>query len=136
MSLIAWSPSLASALLPVSHLNFTLFNYSFATARGSRIRLQAKQQSRLVFSWTDNADEWMALSIRNEIDGVITDDPKRFLELCDQRSLKAAQSAKGAVTAKEAMLWIVGNFLVLATEIVLWFMKGSSRSEVKKILGI
>ncbi|KAK6222914.1 hypothetical protein LQW54_000725 [Pestalotiopsis sp. IQ-011] len=136
MSLIAWSPSLASALLPVPHLSFTMFNYSFATARGSRVRLQAKQQSRLVFSWTDNADQWMALSIRNEIDGVITDDPKRFLELCDQKSPKAAQKAKIAVTAKETMLWIVGNFLVLATEIVLWLMKGSPRSQVQKALGI
>lgn len=98
--------------------------------------MQAKERSRLVFSWTDNADEWMALSIRNEIDGVITDDPKRFLELCDQKSPKAAQKAKIAVTAKETMLWIVGNFLVLATEIVLWLMKGSPRSQVEKTLGI
>ena len=113
-----------------------MFNYSFATPRGSWLRQQAKQRGQLVFSWTDNADEWMALSIRNEIDGVVTDDPKRFLELCDQRSLKAARKVSSPVTAKETMLWIVGNFLVLATEIVFWFTKGSPRSQVKKTLGI
>ncbi|KAF2994114.1 hypothetical protein E8E14_000665 [Neopestalotiopsis sp. 37M] len=133
MSLIAWSPSLVSALLPVPHLNFTMFNYSFATARGSRLRREARKRGQLVFSWTDNADEWMALSIRNEVDGVVTDDPKRFLELCDQ---KARQKVQGTVTAKETMLWVIGNFLVLATEVVSWFMKGSPHSQVKKTLGI
>ncbi|KAH6652389.1 PLC-like phosphodiesterase [Truncatella angustata] len=136
MSLIAWSPSLVSALLPVPNLNFTMFNYSFATPSGSRLRQQAKQRSRLVFSWTDNADEWMVSSIRNEIDGVVTDDPKRLLELCDQKSPKAAQEVKSIITAKETILWVVGNFLVLATEIVLWFTKGSPRSQVKKTLGV
>jgi phosphatidylglycerol phospholipase C len=136
MALNAWSPSLASALLPVPNLNFNVFNYSFATPSGSRLRQQAKQRGRLVFSWTDNADEWMVTSIRNEIDGVITDDPKRFLELCDQWSPKAAQGVKSITTVKETALWALGNFLVLATEIVLWFMKGSPRSQVKKTLGV
>jgi phosphatidylglycerol phospholipase C len=110
-----------------------MFNYSFATARGSRLRREARKRGQLVFSWTDNADEWMALSIRNEVDGVVTDDPKRFLELCDQKDREKVQ---GTVTAKETMLWVIGNFLVLATEVVSWFMKGSPHSQVKRTLGI
>ncbi|KAI1845361.1 hypothetical protein JX266_008456 [Neoarthrinium moseri] len=88
ITLIAYLPAYASAMLPFPNLNFNLYNYSFATPSGSRFRNQAKEHNRLVFSWSDNEEEWMAASIRNEVDGVITDDPERFLELCDQWSLE------------------------------------------------
>jgi hypothetical protein len=78
----------------------------------------------------------MVASIRNEIDGGITDDPKRLLEICDHWSPKAAQEGRSITTVKETTLWVVGNVLVWGTEIVLWFMKGSPRSQVKKILGV
>lgn len=34
--------------------------------------------------WTVNERVWMKWSIRKEVDGVITDDPKLFLEICDE----------------------------------------------------
>lgn len=30
-----------------------------------------------------NDEEWMKWSIKKEVDGVITDDPKKYLEVCD-----------------------------------------------------
>ncbi len=35
-----------------------------------------------MFVWTVNKEMWMEWSIRHEVDGVISDDPKRFLEVC------------------------------------------------------
>lgn len=132
IALIAFSPDYATAALPVPNLNFNLFNYSFSTRRGARFIREAKECDRLIFSWSDNHDEWMALSIRNEVDGVITDDPKRFLELC---ASDVVREKSIRFTFKQTALWVFINFLVLATEIVLFFVKGPSRKLVKDALG-
>ncbi|OTA91042.1 hypothetical protein M434DRAFT_33088 [Hypoxylon sp. CO27-5] len=58
---------------------------SLAAGSGSRLIPEARKQGRLVSSWAIKDDELMGSSIRQELDGVITDDPERFLELCDQR---------------------------------------------------
>ncbi len=34
--------------------------------------------------WTVNEEQWMEWSIRKGVDGVITDDPKLFLEVCQR----------------------------------------------------
>ena len=39
---------------------------------------------RNLFVWTVNDEEWMEWSIRKQVDGVITDDPKLFLDVCDR----------------------------------------------------
>lgn len=44
----------------------------------------AKAAGRAMFVWTVNAPDMMRWSIRKEVDGVITDDPKKFLEICDE----------------------------------------------------
>lgn len=38
---------------------------------------------RQLFLWTVNEDNMMKWSIQKEVDGVITDDPKKFNEICD-----------------------------------------------------
>ena len=40
--------------------------------------------SRPIYVWTVNKDEMMRWSIGKNVDGVITDDPKRFLEVCEE----------------------------------------------------
>lgn len=37
-----------------------------------------------MYAWTVDDDEMMKWCISKSIDGVITDDPKRFLEVCDE----------------------------------------------------
>ncbi|KAI1129635.1 PLC-like phosphodiesterase [Nemania abortiva] len=140
ITLIAFSPSYATAMLQVPNLNFNLFNYSFATPSGRRFLREAKQRGRLVFSWSDNQAEWMARSICNEVDAVITDDPKQFLELCGQSSSEVTTGRIRTIAAKwsvkEIGLWILINFLVWVSETVSGVVRGSPRSQVKKILGV
>jgi len=37
---------------------------------------------RSLFLWTVNEESWMKWSIRQQVDGVVTDDPKMFWEVC------------------------------------------------------
>lgn len=139
MSLIAFSPPYATAMLPVPHLNFNLYNYSFATSRGSDFLKRAKRHDRLIISWSDNTDEWMVKSLANEVDGVITDDPKRFLELCGQWSRSNGMMkdvASQRLSAKESILWLIINFMVVVWELVTALIQGSPRTQAKRALGI
>ncbi|KAI0466523.1 PLC-like phosphodiesterase [Xylaria cf. heliscus] len=138
ITLITFSPSYATAMLQVPNLNFNLFNYSFATPSGSRFLREAKQRGRLVFSWSDNQPEWMARSICNEVDAVITDNPKQFRELRGQSSEVTAKIRRVAAkwSVKETALWILINFLVWISTTVSGFVKGSPHNQVKEILGV
>lgn len=53
------------------------------TPAGQSFLRDAKAACRPVYVWTVNEETMMRWSIRNEVDGVITDDPKKFLEVCD-----------------------------------------------------
>lgn len=44
---------------------------------------------RPVFVWTVNDEKWMKWSIRKDVDGVITDDPKKYIEVADGYDEKA-----------------------------------------------
>ncbi|EHL03714.1 hypothetical protein M7I_0361 [Glarea lozoyensis 74030] len=50
---------------------------------GNAMRKKIKKDNRSLFLWTVNEVEVMKWSIRKEVDGVITDDPKKYLEVCD-----------------------------------------------------
>jgi phosphatidylglycerol phospholipase C len=51
---------------------------------GAKFLRDAKAAGRPVIGWTINEENMMRWSIKHELDGVITDDPKRFLEVCDE----------------------------------------------------
>jgi phosphatidylglycerol phospholipase C len=74
----------ASCLFAVPNMNFNLLQQSLTGPCGSRFLRKAKRHARAVFVWTVNEESWMEWSIRKELDGVITDDPKLFLEVCDR----------------------------------------------------
>ncbi|RDW70668.1 putative glycerophosphoryl diester phosphodiesterase protein [Aspergillus mulundensis] len=128
-------PAYASAMLAVPGLHFSVLNYALATQRGSRLRARARAQGRRIFSWPDNADEWMARSIRCQADGVITDDPGRFLALCEQWQQDAVRRKAGRSTPREAVLWVGVNLLVWVLELVEFLREGSPRERVRRVLG-
>ena len=49
---------------------------------GSIFIRDVKKAGRSIFLWTVNEEHWMQWSIKKEVDGVITDDPKKYLEVC------------------------------------------------------
>ncbi|KAI1139827.1 PLC-like phosphodiesterase [Hypoxylon sp. FL0543] len=131
-----WSVSYTSAIMQVPNLNLDMLCHTLATRSGSRLIPEARRLDRLIFSWTIKEDEWMELSIRQGLDGVVTDDPKRFLELCSQWPKTQVRNRFTKRAAKQTAQWALICFLVLIAETVNFFVKGSPRSRVKKELGI
>ncbi|KAI1819458.1 PLC-like phosphodiesterase [Xylaria intraflava] len=136
ITLIAASPSYATALLQVPNLNFNLNNYSFATASGARFLREAKQRRRIVFSWSNNKTEWMARCIHDGFDAVITDDPRQFLELRNRSSAEEIEKIAARWSLREIVLWVLINCFVWGFWTIFGIRKGSPRVQAKRILGV
>ncbi|KZL76907.1 glycerophosphoryl diester phosphodiesterase [Colletotrichum tofieldiae] len=84
LALISWSPLYACKFLSPSqpNLSFNMFQKALVGPVGKRFIGDVKKADRRLFVWTVNDEEWMEWSIRAGADGVITDDPELFLEVC------------------------------------------------------
>ncbi|CAI6332384.1 unnamed protein product [Periconia digitata] len=81
ISHIGFSTLYASYFFAVSHVSFNMLQGTLMTPWGRAFIRKAQRDQRPVFAWTVNDDRHMRWDIRHGLDGVITDDPKRFLEL-------------------------------------------------------
>lgn len=74
----------ARQFLRAPNVCFNMHQYSLCGPCGRRFIREAHSASRPVFAWTVNAENMMKWCIQRGLDGVITDDPKRFNEICDE----------------------------------------------------
>ena len=81
---IGFSVMFARRFLSVPNISFNMLQKSLMGPFGAKFLHDAKRLKRLVYVWTVNEEAMMKWSIRKEVDGVITDDPKKFLEVCDR----------------------------------------------------
>lgn len=144
LAYIGWSLAYASALYPVPNMNFNLLTQSVAGPCGNRFLQKAKKSGRAVFVWTVNDVSWMEWSIQKGLDGVITDDPKLFLEVCDRwkngpNQLGTGTSSNGTNQIRWKLRQLVEfviffTLLAIALPIVM-IRKGTPRNHVKRALG-
>ena len=80
---IGVSTPYARQFLKFPHVSFNLLKESLAGPFGTNFIRDARALGRPVYDWTVNEDVMMKWSIKQGLDGVITDDPKRFQEVCD-----------------------------------------------------
>jgi phosphatidylglycerol phospholipase C len=74
---------------------------------GWRFLRDVRQAGRKLYVWTVNDEKTMRWSIRKGVDGVITDDPVKFLEVC--REYKGKERAE-RWTLKEIIAILNLNF--------------------------
>ncbi|KAJ0295807.1 hypothetical protein COL516b_012225 [Colletotrichum fioriniae] len=104
ISLISWSPLYARNFLTPKqpNLSFNMFQKSLVGPVGKLFIRDVKKNHRQLFVWTVNDEEWMEWSIRAGADGVITDDPELFREVCKRwegTGLPASTSSTTSTTA-------------------------------------
>ncbi len=61
-----------------------MFQKIMVGPRGRSFLKDVKRSGRSIFVWTVNDENWMKWSIQKRVDGVITDDPRKYLKLCEK----------------------------------------------------
>ena len=91
---------------------------------GSKFMKDVKKAGRALFLWTVNDDNSMKWSISKQVDGVITDDPKRYLELCrDYHGETVSVSLKGWST------FVIIKFMVPFFQLLVKYKYGTRMSK-------
>lgn len=80
---IGFSILYANHFFKIPNISFNLLQAVLMTPWGCAFIKKAKTLQRPIFAWTVNDEKRMRWGIRKELDGVITDDPKLFLEVRD-----------------------------------------------------
>ncbi|OWO97715.1 hypothetical protein B2J93_2475 [Marssonina coronariae] len=79
---IGWNIPYARQFLDVPGISFNMFQKMMIGPGGERFMKDVRKAGRSLFLWTINDDNSMRWCISKQVDGVITDDPKRYLEIC------------------------------------------------------
>ena len=85
---IGFSVDYARQFLKVPGVGLNMFQMLIVGPRGHALlrEVKKKKADRSILLWTVNEESWMKWSIRQGVDGVITDDPKKYLEACETYS--------------------------------------------------
>ncbi|KFY22435.1 hypothetical protein V491_02805 [Pseudogymnoascus sp. VKM F-3775] len=80
---IGFSISYARQFLKVPNVSFNMLQKAMVGPWGDQFLAECKALNRPVFLWTVNEEKWMKWSINKGVDGIITDDPKKYLEVAE-----------------------------------------------------
>ena len=100
MTHIGFSIAYARQFLSVPNVSLNMLLPILMAPGGKRFIAECKDTGRPVWAWTVNAEEKMLWCIRHDVDGVLTDDPKLFLDVC-----RRYESAEDSV--KQRLSWAV-----------------------------
>ncbi|KAK4546779.1 hypothetical protein LTR36_001511 [Oleoguttula mirabilis] len=109
---IGFSTSYARHFFTVPHVGFNMLFPTLVAPGGKRFMREAREHGRQVLAWTVNKEDRMEWCIRRELDGVLTDDPKHFLEVCekfDEQTPEAMMpmTLKGYFEAFRIWIWVM-----------------------------
>ncbi|KAI6092250.1 PLC-like phosphodiesterase [Hypoxylon rubiginosum] len=80
----------------ISGLRISLLAHALATpVVGKRFVRRMRRTGHPVYAWTVNDEDWMRWAIGARLDGVITDDPKLFLDVCRRVAAEEEDAAGG-----------------------------------------
>lgn len=128
---IGFSLAYARQFLSVPNVSFNVLQQSLLLPYfGARFLRDAKAKGRPVYDWTVNEEAMMRWSISKGLDGVITDDPKTFLEVCDDWE-QGTREIKFPWKSLTMIAWI--NFMVVIFGSIFWWKHGRmDRQQMKK----
>ncbi|KAE9375665.1 putative glycerophosphoryl diester phosphodiesterase [Stipitochalara longipes BDJ] len=123
---IGFSIPYARQFLKEPGVNFNMLQKSMVGPLGNKFLQDLKAAGRSIFLWTVNDEDRMKWCVMKEVDGVITDDPLKFLEI--SRNYNGEQCRLPASQYGTA-IWI--NILATLFGFMYRFRKsrGSQRSE-------
>ena len=127
---IGFSTSYSSQFLSVPNVSFNMLQKGLLpTFRARRFISKVHAANRSIFVWTVNEPEMMRWSIEQQCDGVITDDPKLFEDVC--RDWKAGKTTvKYTKTIWFETLWMWTTITIFGA---LFYWKYGPRAEITQM---
>ncbi|KAL7622918.1 hypothetical protein AAE478_006597 [Parahypoxylon ruwenzoriense] len=133
----------------VPGMAISMLRYTLATPiLGQHFIRDMKRSGHPVHVWTVNEEDWMEWSVRAELDGVITDDPKLFLEVCRRMADKETRDGDrvrrrrrerltlGSVAKQTRRFfeWALYYCSLVVVMLIFFFTRGLPRTQVRKVL--
>src|SRR5438045_561173 len=81
MAHIGWNIAYARQFIKIPNVHFNMLQPAMLGTWGKVFMQEVKKADRSLFLWTVNDEQTMKWCIAKEVDGVITDDPKKYLDL-------------------------------------------------------
>ena len=108
---IGFTISYARQFLALPNISFNSLQKSLMGPRGTSYIRNVKAKNRPLYVWTVNEDYFMRWSIDRQVDGVITDDPKKFIEVCER--WEKGDRALGKMTWEQLFQVIWFNCMIM-----------------------
>ena len=121
ISCISFSPLYSRQFLSLPNVSFNMLQKSLLGIYGPRFAHKVRADNRPLYMWTVNEDEMMRWSIAHGADGVITDNPKRFLEVCEEWQ---CGKRSWRFTRKQWMEILWFNFMIFLFTGMFWWRYG------------
>jgi hypothetical protein len=128
VSHIGFSTLVASYFFTVPNISFNLQQAVLMTPWGRALVYKAQRERRAVYAWTVNDESRMRWFIRHGLDGVITDDPKLFLEVRNSWH----EGTRDGLSIMTRLDLVRVNFFSLLFTLMYWCMYGIGDARVKK----
>lgn len=127
ISHIGFSTLVASYFFTVPNVSFNMQQGVLMTPWGKLFIRKAQGDGRPVYAWTVNEESRMRWDIRHGLDGVITDDPKLFLEV--RRAWH--EETKDGISVMTWLDVLRMNFFALIYTVLFWIMFGYGGGRAK-----
>lgn len=128
VSHIGFSTLVASYFFTVPNVSFNMAQAVLMTPWGRLFIRKAQCDGRPVYAWTVNEEARMRWDIRQGLDGVITDNPKLFLEVRESWR----EGTKDGLRVKDHLDVVRINFFALIYTVLFWFWFGRGERRSKR----
>lgn len=128
ISHIGFSTLVASYFFTVPNVSFNMHQVVLMTPWGKAFTRKAQREKRAVYAWTVNEESRMRWDIRQGLDGVITDDPKLFLEVRNSWH----EGTKDGMSIKDRLDIVRINIFAVIYTVFFWCMFGMGEGRSKK----
>jgi len=128
VSHIGFSTLVASYFFTIPNISFNMQQAVLMTPWGKAFIRKAQREQRALYAWTVNTESRMRWDIRQGLDGVITDDPRLFLEVRNSWH----ERTKDGLSVKDGLEVIRINFFAVIYSMLFWCMFGMGEGRLKR----
>lgn len=106
VSHIGFSTTYARQFLKVPNVSFNMLQRVLLGPFGARFIRDVRKAKRPLYAWTINEENLMKWCVQKGLDGVITDDPKKFKQICDEWKEEQEKPASPTLWQWLYTLWV------------------------------